>query len=612
MPGIVGLITKMPRGRAEAELLRMVSSLCHESFYEKGTWINESLGVYVGWVAHRNSFSDGMPIRNERGDVSLVFSGEEYPEPGTVGRLNQKGHDCNPRGPSYLVHLYEDDPTFLDGLNGRFHGLVADQSQGTATLFNDRYGMHQLYYHESKDAVYFAPETKAILTVLPSLRTLDPHSLGESIACGCVFEGRTLFKGIYELPHAAQWVFRNGALERKGSYFHLRQWRDQPTLDTESYYRTLQEAFSRNLPRYFNGPEKLGVSLTGGLDTRMIMAWQKSSPGSLPCYTFGGMFRDSRDVTVSRMVAGICQQPHEVITVGGEFLSRFAHYAERSVYLTDGRVGVNRSPDLYVGGKARAVAPVRIAGVYGSEVLRRLRAFKPSEPTSGLFRHELLSHIRSARLPYAKLLREHPVSFAAFAQAPQRGVNLLEQTQVSVRLPFLDNDLVQAAFRAPSSPAAKNGSTGDDNDICLRLIADGNAALGMIRSDRGLGGNGRRLPASFCRAFLEFTFKAEYAYDYGMPQWVARMDHVFSRLHFERLFLGRHKLYHFRVWYRDALAKYVKEMLLDPITLSRPYLDRNVLEAMVVGHLKGNRNYTTEIHQALSLELLHRLFVDAR
>jgi asparagine synthase (glutamine-hydrolysing) len=90
------------------------------------------------------------------------------------------------------------------------------------------------------------------------------------------------------------------------------------------------------------------------------------------------------------------------------------------------------------------------------------------------------------------------------------------------------------------------------------------------------------------------------------------MDHVFSRLHFERLFLGRHKLYHFRVWYRDALAKYVKEMLLDPITLSRPYLDRNVLEAMVVGHLKGNRNYTTEIHQALSLELLHRLFVDAR
>jgi asparagine synthase (glutamine-hydrolysing) len=51
-------------------------------------------------------------------------------------------------------------------------------------------------------------------------------------------------------------------------------------------------------------------------------------------------------------------------------------------------------------------------------------------------------------------------------------------------------------------------------------------------------------------------------------------------------------------------------MLLDPRTLSRPYLDRNALEAVVRGHLKGGRNYTTEIHKLLSLELLHRLFID--
>jgi hypothetical protein len=31
-----------------------------------------------------------------------------------------------------------------------------------------------------------------------------------------------------------------------------------------------------------------------------------------------------------------------------------------------------------------------------------------------------------------------------------------------------------------------------------------------------------------------------------------------------------------------------------------------------LGHLKGDRNYTTDIHKLLSLELLHRLFLDAR
>ena len=59
------------------------------------------------------------------------------------------------------------------------------------------------------------------------------------------------------------------------------------------------------------------------------------------------------------------------------------------------------------------------------------------------------------------------------------------------------------------------------------------------------------------------------------------------------------------------LANYVKEMLLDSRTLSRPYLERKGVEAIVSGHLKGNRNYTTEIHRLLSLELIHRLFVDA-
>jgi asparagine synthase (glutamine-hydrolysing) len=119
------------------------------------------------------------------------------------------------------------------------------------------------------------------------------------------------------------------------------------------------------------------------------------------------------------------------------------------------------------------------------------------------------------------------------------------------------------------------------------------------------------LGAAF-RGAKEFTFKAEYAYDYGMPQWASRIDSSLSALHLERLFLGRHKLLHFRVWYRDALAGYVRQMLLDPKTLARPYLERKGVEAVVNGHLNGGRNHTTEIHKLLSLELLHRQFLDAQ
>lgn len=612
MPGIVGLITKMPRAWAEPQLLHMVQSLRHESFYGTGTWIDEQLGVYVGWIARKNSFADGMPLWNEREDVVLVFSGEEYPDPGIASRLKERGHTLQSGRPSYLVHRSEEDPSFPAGLNGRFHGLLADRTRATATLFNDRYGMHRVYYSESKEAFYFSAEAKAILAVCPELRSADPQGLGEFVSCGCVLENRTIFKDIHALPPAAAWVFKNGTLESKRAYFQPSEWENQEPLDPEAYYHQLQEVFSRNLPRYFNGRERIGISLTGGLDTRMIMAWWKAAPQSLPSYTFGGPFRDCQDVILAREVAKICQQPHQVIPVGDEFLSRFSHYAERTVYLSDGCAAVNRAADLYANELAAQIAPVRMTGNYGSEILRRLRAFKPVAPMPGLFQQEFLSQVDLAKDTYARQLQGHAVSFTAFRQAPwyQYGLLALEQTQLTLRSPFLDNDLVRTAFRAPNSSIPKSDIF-EDNEDCARLIADGNTALQQLRTDRGLGGPAGAWKTPMARALLEFTFRAEYAYDYGMPQWLARIDHVLSPLHLERLFLGRHKFCHYRIWYRDALSRYVREMLLDSRTLSRPYIHRNTLESMVQQHLKGEANYTSEIHKLLTLELQHRLFLDA-
>jgi len=605
MPGIVGLITRMPREKAERELLQMVEVLCHEDFYVTGMWADESLGVYVGWIARKDSFSDRMPLRNERGDVVLVFSGEEFPEPGTAQRLKERGHELASAGPSYLVHLYEEEASFPERLNGRFHGLVVDRNRGTVTLFNDRYGMHRIYFHESKQAFYFAAEAKAILAVRPELRSVDPQGLGEFIACGSVLENRTLFDGIHVLPAGSRWVFQNNSPVKKEAYFDPRDWENQTPLEPEPYFRELHEVFSRNLPRYFDGDQPIAMSLTAGLDTRMIMAWQKAAPGALPCYTFGGMFRDCRDVTLARQVARLCEQPHEVLQAGKEFLSRFSHYAERTVYLADGLVDVGRSPDLYLNERAREIAPVRMTGNYGGEVLRQVRAFKPEEPLTGLFHSDILAGVRKANNSYARLFNGHPVSFAVFKQGPWHhyGVLSLEQTQLSMRSPFLDNDFVRTVFRSPVPALASN-------EVSLRLIAEGNKALLQIPTDRGLAGKHGRLLGAASRGILEFQFKAEYAYDMGMPQWVARIDNALSALHLERIFLGRHKVFHFRLWYRDALAGYVREMLLDPRSLARPYIERKTLEAIVHGHLKGDRNYTTEIHKVLTLELLHRLFFD--
>lgn len=581
----------------------MVSCLCHEPFYSSGTWSDPEQGVYVGWVARRGSFGDSMPVRSEDGQINLLFAGEEFPEAGLKTNLRQRGHTFSDEPASYLVHRYEEELDFPRGLNGRFHGVIADRHEGTATLFNDRYGLQRLYYHESKEAFYFAAEAKAILRVRPELRRADPRGLGEFVACGCVLENRTIFRDIYLLPPASAWVFRRGAVERKKTYFEPQEWEQQKALSPEKYYQELRRTFAGSLPRYFEGRERIAMSLTGGLDTRILMAWHQAEPNSLPCYTWGSSYRDHEDVKIARRVAKACGQSHLAIAAGPEFLSNFAHYAERSVFLTDGCVDLSRSPDLYVQERARKIAPIRMVGTYGSEIMMQSVMFKAEQPAPGLF-EPMRDQISAGVETYGTNRNAHPVSFVAFRQSPWHhyGVLGLEQTQLGIRAPFLDNDFVKTVYRAPGPDVLAVNAKAR-----TQLIRDGNPALAGIGTDRGNGGFNN----VFTRWHLEFFFKAEYAYDMGMPQWMARVDHLFASLHLERIWLGRHKPFHFRVWYRDHLRDYVRQMLLDERSLSRPYVERSAVERIVNGHLRGDKNYTDEIHRLLTLELTHRLFVES-
>ena len=579
MPGLVGIFTKKSRETAEAELRRMVASMQHENWYVSGTWFDQVLGLYLGWVERSENGTSKTRLQEENGDLALAFSGEEF---------SAREHSKDVERQSYLLRMAEEDPGFPKSLNGRFHGVLIDKKSRTATLFNDRYGMHRVYFYEARGAFYFAAEAKAILAVQPQLRSIDPQSLAEFVSCGCVLENRTIFKGIRMLPPASAWVVRNSVIEKKSLYFDPQEWEGQPPLEPKSYYEQLRDVFSRSMPHYFGGPERIGVSLTGGLDSRMIMAWHKAEPNSLPCYSFGGVYRESQDVVVARRVANICGQKHEVITIGEDFLEQFPRYAERTVFLTDGCVEVKHAPDLYVNERAAKIA------------------FKPVDPVQGLFEPSFSSHLKRAKETYRSLAQAHPLSFAVFCQAPWHhyGLLSLEQSQLTLRSPYLDNEFVRTVFRAPQE-------TLESDEISLRLIGDGDPALRRLRTDRGLGGDLPNWAAALQRAYLEFTFKAEYAYDYGMPQAAVRVDHALSNFHLERIFLGRHKFYHYRVWYRDMLGKFVREILLDRRAISRPYLQRNALENMIKDHLGGRRNCTTAIHKILTLEYIHRLFIDA-
>ncbi len=605
MPGIVGIISQRPSQEYHPLAKSMVKCLMHEPFYRDGMYSNEELGLWLGWVNHEGSFSDCLPVWNEKKDICLLFSGEDFADQPDIDALRTRGHEFGSDDASYLVHLYEEmGCAFLEKLNGWFTGVLVDLREEKLVLFNDRFGVSRIYYHEDASGFYFASEAKSLLKILAGTRQLNLRSLGEVLCCEAVLQNRSLFSGISLLPPGSAWVFSRGEPVKKKRYFNPESWETQPELGGSEFYEKLKATWTRVLSKYFLGKQSIGLSLTGGVDSRMILAWAPRPPGTLPCYTWGGKYRDCADVKIARRTAELCRQPHNTILVGGEFLSQFDDLAERAVYISDGTMDVTGSIDLYVQGLARQIAPVRLSGVCGGEILRRLVMFKPDPPQEGLFDSELEHSFRDASATYADELQGHRLSFTCFKQAPWYMASkfTVERSQITYRTPYFDNDLVALAYQTPAN-LLQNGPA-------LRLIADGNPALGKIGTDRGLAFQSIPGVNRALHWYQEFTFKAEYAYDYGMPQWLARLDHIFAPLRLEKLFLGRHKVAHFRVWYRDELSCYLKEILLDPATLQRPYLNANSLEKILKAHSSGQRNYTSEIHKILTLEFVQRKLIE--
>jgi asparagine synthase (glutamine-hydrolysing) len=600
MPGIAGVFSKAPD--AGEQLARMLTCMLHEPAYSSGAYSATVLGCHLAWVFHRGSAGEGMPQWNANRDVCLIITGADFSDPSEMDALWRRGRrpDCDDAG--YLVTMYEEyGDSFVARLNGCFSGVLVDLRLGIFILFNDRYGAGRIYCVEDSHGFYFASEAKALLRVLPNVRRLDPKAVAETLSVGCVLQNRTLFHGISLLPPASIWTFRRGAALRRQVYFSPLDWEQLPALDPEAFYDHFRNSFARLLPRYFKGSRPVAMSLTGGLDGRMIMAWARRPPGSLPCYSFESAYRESHDARLARQVAQHCGQPHTTIQVGKGFLDDFPSLAPRNVYLSDGTMDVSGAVELYVNRIARDIAPVRMTGNYGSEILRANVAFRPRRLGPGILRPELLHLVDEAEETYRIERRVRDITFIAFKQVPWHHHARLsvEQSQLTVLSPFLDNEIVSLMYRAPESTLSSPGAS-------LRLIHDGDAALARLPTDRGIAYASIGVANRIRSIVREFSFKAEYAYDYGMPQWLARADRALASLELERLFLGRHKFFHFRTWYRGPLAPFVREVLLDRRALERSCYEPRVLEKMVDDHTAGGGNHTLEIHRALTLEFIHR------
>jgi len=599
MPGIFGLIDVKPgAGRSSAERLdtvrRMAAAMLYEPDYVAYVVSSAALSTCAGWVGRCPS--ESVPDHSQRvWQSALLTAGEPLVESEPAATQLDDYYTAGLGSRELAQHMHVHGVDGLSDVDGSFAGFLMDRAAERCVLFTDRYGVERLFIHRAGHRILFSSEAKAILAV--AANGIDPAGLAEWLSCGCTIGTASLYKDIEILTGGSVMTITPGRELTRRRYFDRSMLEQLPQVSRSQFLEQFDHSLASAVKSAV-GRSPSAISLTGGLDSRLVLAALEPAPHSVPCYTFGSMYRTTRDVAVARAVADNCEQDHHELTLDRHFVAGIRGHLQQAVAASDGYLGLAGSAELYLNRLAAGVAPARVTGNWGGELMRGVRAFKAQVPAGDFIRTPLRDSMLEVRHAFARMTQQHhPLSFALFEQLPHQGYGryAVERSQVLMRSPFLANRVVTALYQAPPE-------TRTSIDTVMQILRR-RPALAWIPTD--LGRLGRRSPAirAIQQRYRRAVVKAEYLTSHGAPHWLAKVSSQVPFL--ETAFLGRDKFQHFRLWLRHELAEVVREVLTDDTQVElNAWFDMRRVSEMVDDHIAGRANYTAEIDNVLTLAVL--------
>jgi asparagine synthase (glutamine-hydrolysing) len=157
-----------------------------------------------------------------------------------------------------------------DRLRGTFVLVALDREREEALLLRDSLGGRPLVYAELGDGVLFAEHERELLGLLPATPAPDPLALGSWVDRGGIPPGRTLFAGIRRLSPGRRLVLSEAG-HRTEAYWAPRF---AGTLggSREELAELLRDGAFAAVDRGAAGPDRVGLRLSGGLDSACVAA----------------------------------------------------------------------------------------------------------------------------------------------------------------------------------------------------------------------------------------------------------------------------------------------------------------------------------------------------
>lgn len=262
---------------------------------------------HVGFAHRRLSIIDlspaaSQPMTDGSGNW-VVLNGEIYNYRELRAELGEE-HFATRSDTEVILHAYRRwGLECLDRFRGMFAFALWDEASQTLCCGRDRFGIKPLYYTTAGGTFYFASEAKALLPFVERIET-DVEGLKEYLAFQFCLGGKTLFKGIQEVPPAHHLRVFDGTvrIDRYWEVYYTPDFDHTPRWFEERLRALLAESVSLHL----RSDVPLGAYVSGGLDSSVI-ASLASREAKDPLVGFTGKFSFSPEYDESRYARALAQ-----------------------------------------------------------------------------------------------------------------------------------------------------------------------------------------------------------------------------------------------------------------------------------------------------------------
>lgn len=267
---------------------RMAASIVHRGPDDEGFHFDDNLGLGFRRLSIIDLAGGHQPMSDAEETVWVAFNGEIYNFPELKTELEGYGHVFRTRSDTeVIVHGYKQwGLDVFDHLNGMFGIALWDARDRRLILARDAAGIKLVYYKVEDGTIVFGSELRAVIAGLAEAPGIDMTALNMFLRYRYTPSPLTIYQGVQKLaPGTMAIIDENGISVRRWYNFVPRPF-DQPKSDAEATEELL-DIYKRALKRHLLSDVPVGLLLSGGIDSGLILGLMSLYGEDWPTYTVG-------------------------------------------------------------------------------------------------------------------------------------------------------------------------------------------------------------------------------------------------------------------------------------------------------------------------------------